>query len=99
MRISAAAASSPSGGGVKRRRSANTVYQESQAQGTPIPVQEIASFVLPFGAFIVCTFGIFFFLSQVFMFFFHLRLICMWEFTKNGFVGLIQNLSFFFAAF
>lgn len=84
LRISAAAASSPSGGRrVKRRSAASSkrAYRESQAQGLPVPVKQIASFVLPAGAFLVCTFGIFFFLSEIFMFFFHLPLIYTWEFT------------------
>lgn len=57
LRISAAAASSPSGGARRRSTSSSRrVYQESQAQGHPAPVKEIASFVLPAGAFIVATF-------------------------------------------
>lgn len=54
--ITAAAAGS---GGSSSRRGANSrrVYQQSQAQAPVVPVKEIASSVLPVGAFVVVIFG------------------------------------------
>ena len=59
-----------SGGVSRRSASSRRVYRESQAQAPalPAPVMQIASFILPAGAFIVGTFGmaISFFLHYLF---------------------------------
>ncbi|XP_022867050.1 uncharacterized protein LOC111386805 [Olea europaea var. sylvestris] len=52
-RSSIVAAASSSGS-----RSSRKVYKQSQAQAPAAPIQGIASFVLPAGAFVVVTFGI-----------------------------------------
>lgn len=53
----------------RRGSSSRRVYQESQAQPPIAPVKQIASFILPAGAFIVVTFGMRFARYERFLFF------------------------------
>ncbi|KAK4382940.1 hypothetical protein Sango_2725400 [Sesamum angolense] len=52
-----AAASGSGGRSSSRGASSRRVYKQAQAQAPVAPVKEIASFVLPAGAFVVVTFG------------------------------------------
>lgn len=45
------------GGSSRRSGSSRRVYQESQAQAPVAPVGQVASFILPAGAFVIATFG------------------------------------------
>lgn len=51
-------ASSSSSTGSRRSSSSRRVYKESQAQPPTLPVDQIASFAVPAGAFVVISFGI-----------------------------------------
>ncbi|GMP82937.1 hypothetical protein CsSME_00037034 [Camellia sinensis var. sinensis] len=47
-----------SDGGPRRPASNRRVYKQSQSQAASFPVKEIASFIVPAGAFVAITFGI-----------------------------------------
>lgn len=51
-------AASSSTSGPRRSTNSRRVYKESQAQTPAIPVDQIASLVVPAGAFVVVSFGI-----------------------------------------
>lgn len=65
--ITAAATGGPTS---RRGSTSRRVYQESIAQPSIAPVKQIASFILPAGAFIVVTFGMHFARYDRFCFFF-----------------------------
>lgn len=57
-----------SAGGSSRSSSSRRVYRQSQAEAPALPMNEIASFVLPAGAFVVVSFGISFVAFSIFFF-------------------------------